>query len=81
MAKFTLTTAQRFLLGIIACVESGVTSPEDAVDELKELKAKSAQAGILFKADYTLADFEKLREIYVSSYVASETEFDESTSY
>jgi hypothetical protein len=66
----TLTEAQRLLRGIITSVESGVTLPEDAVEELAELKTKAA--GLNFKADYTLADFQKIRENYVSTYDSSE---------
>lgn len=76
----TLTEAQRLLLGIITSVESGVTSPEDAVEELAELKTKAA--GLNFKADYTLENFQKIRENYVSTYEASdEPSYEPSESY
>ncbi len=67
----TLTEAQRLLLGIITSVESGVTTPEEAVEELNDLREKAGKAGIPFKADYTLTDFEKIRENYVSTYESS----------
>lgn len=78
MAQFTLTEAQRLLLGIITSVESGVTSPEDAVSELKEVKAKAVLAGLTFKADYTVDEFIKIRENYVSTYDTSEPVVEES---
>jgi len=68
----TLTEAQRLLLGIITSVEAGVTTPEEAVDELNDLREKAGKAGIPFKVDYVLADFVKIRENYVSTYDTSE---------
>jgi hypothetical protein len=64
----TLTEAQRLLLGIIISVESGVTTPEEAVDELNELNTRAETANLNFKADYTLADFEEIRADYLSNY-------------
>ncbi len=85
MAKFTLTEAQRLLLGIIASVESGVTTPEEAVAELSSLRTRTKEAGVNFKADYELADFQKLRQNYVSTYETSEPyvepSYEESSSY
>lgn len=81
----TLTEAQRLLLGIINSVESGVTTPEEAVEELTKLKANAAKAGLTFKADYTLADFTKIRTEYAAEYEASEPyvepSFESSESY
>ncbi len=71
----TLTEAQRLLLGIITSVEGGVTTPEDAISELEELKSR---AGANFRADYTVDDFIKLRENYVSQYETSTTYVEES---
>jgi hypothetical protein len=67
----TLTEIQRTLLGIIVAVESGVTTPEEAVDELNKLKAKAAKAGLNFRADYLLADFQEIRKNSISSYESS----------
>ncbi len=81
MAQFTLTEAQRLLLGIITSVESCVTSPAEAVQELTTLKSRAVAAGINFKAyNYTLADFQKIRDNYVSTYDTSET-YESSASY
>ena len=56
----TLTEAQRLLLGIITSVEAGVTTPEEAVEELNDLKDRAEEAGFPFDADYTLVDFENI---------------------
>lgn len=81
----TLTEAQRLLLGIISSVEGGITTPEDASEELAELKEKAAKAGLNFKADYTVDDFIKIRESYVSQYETStpyvEPSYESSESY
>lgn len=74
----TLTEAQRLLLGIISSVESGVTAPEEAVDELNDLREKAGKAGVPFKADYVLADFEKIRQNYVAQYETSAPYVEES---
>ncbi len=58
-----MTPSEKLLLGIIASVESGVTTPEDAVIELAELKTKTG-----IKADYMLADFQKIREEALSTF-------------
>jgi hypothetical protein len=58
----TLTTLQQLLLGIMASVESGVTSPEAGFDELAELKAQAREAGIDFTADYSVEDFQRMLE-------------------
>ena len=68
----TLTEVQRLLLGIIASVESGVTTPEEAVRELNDLKVKAVVSGLRFKAAYTLEDFQKIRQNYISTYESSE---------
>ncbi len=85
MAQFTLTEAQRILLGIITSVESGVTTPEEAALELSSLKARASTAGVNFKADYTVADFQKIRENYVTTYDTSapyeEPSYEYSNSY
>jgi len=73
--KLSLVKAQRLLMGIIASVESGITSPEEALAELASLK-KQAPDG--FEADYTLEDFQRIREDYSSSYDSS---YEASTSY
>ena len=71
MGPFTLTQAQRLLLGIITSVESGITTPEEAVSELKVLQDRAFHEGLTFKSDYTADDFTKLRENYVSQYETS----------
>lgn len=81
MAQFTLTEAQRILLIIIANVESGGFSPEDAVRELKKLKSTADAAGLLFKAEYTLSDFQAIRKAQVSTYDFSEPYIESSSSY
>jgi hypothetical protein len=81
MAQLSLTEAQRILLGIITSVESGVTTPEAAVEELSGLKTRAAAENLPFKADYTLADFEKIRQNYVSTYDSSTPYVDVETSY
>jgi hypothetical protein len=77
----TLTEAQRLLLGIISSVESGITTPEEAVTELADLKAKAVKANIpTFQADYTLENFQSIRDAYVSEYESSyEPTYDTST--
>lgn len=77
MAKLTLTQAQRVLLGIVTSVESGVTTPEEAVNELALLKKEAKEAGLNFTANYTLADFEKI-QADASVYDLSTSTFDES---
>jgi hypothetical protein len=67
MPKLTLTEAQRILLGIIESVEVGNFTAEEAVQELTELKADAERAGLNFRADYTLADFQKIREMFLST--------------
>lgn len=85
MAPLTLTQAQRLLLGIITSVEAGYTTPSDAVTELKTLKDQAASAGLLFKADYTEEEFQKLRENFTSTYESStpyeEPSYESSSSY
>jgi hypothetical protein len=76
-----LTDAQRTLLGIIASVEAGVTAPEDAVKELALLKNRAKISGLSFKADYTLSDFQKIREAYASTYDYNEVYVESSSSY
>lgn len=78
MAKLTLTQAQRVLLGIVTSVESGVTTPEEAVNELALLKKEAKEAGLNFTANYTLADFEKIQADSASVYDSSTSTFDES---
>ena len=78
----TLTDVQRLFLDIIALLEIGLTTPEGAVEELNDLKQRAKIAGVLFKADYTLMDFEKIRENYLSvydmyDYDAYDDEYDE----
>jgi len=81
----TLTEAQRLLLGIISSVESGVTTPDEAAEELQNLRYRATQAGVNFRADYTVDDFTKIRENYVSTYETSqpyvEPSYESSESY
>ena len=58
MAQFTLEEAQEALIGIITSVEAGVTSPEDAVEELAAVREESVPE---FKPNYTLGDFQDIR--------------------
>lgn len=73
----TLTDAQRLLLGIIASVESGVTTPEDAVTELAGLKEKATAAGLNFRADYTLQDFQDIRQKEIETYESDAYYYDD----
>ena len=81
MPKLTLTEVQRRLLEIIGSVESGVTSPSEAVTELGDLKDAATDAGLTFQADYTLEDFQKIRATELSTYDTSEESYVPSTSY
>lgn len=72
MAQLTLTEVQRTLLGIVSSVESGVTTPEAAVDELTRLKSRASEAGLKFSPLYTLEDFQNLRANQLSQYETSE---------
>jgi hypothetical protein len=74
----TLTELQRLLLGIVSSVESGVTTPAEAANELANLKARAVSAGLKFHADYTEDDFQKIRENYVSMYETSTPYVEES---
>jgi hypothetical protein len=79
-SKFTLTDAQRRLLDIVFYVENGTFTPQEAFSELTDLKQDAASAGLQFKAEYTLEDFQKLRSDYMSTYESS-VEFVESEPY
>jgi hypothetical protein len=65
---FTLEGAQTRLLEIIASVETGIYTAEEAVDELNDLKADSDKDGLGFHADYQLEDFQHIRKSYLSLY-------------
>jgi hypothetical protein len=65
---FTLTEAQRRLHTILNATEGGIYTPEEAVKELADLKQDADKAGLKFQADYTLADFQKLRTDFLSEY-------------
>jgi len=81
MPKLTLTEAQRRLLEIIGAVEFGINSPQEAVNELNDLKKAAADAGLPFKAAYELSDFQKIRTDELSDYESSGELYEPSTSY
>ena len=66
--RFTLTSAQRRLLEIIASVETGIYTAEEAVEVLGDLRQDAEKAGLGFRADYTLADFQRIRSGYLSQW-------------
>jgi hypothetical protein len=68
VSTLTLTGVQRLLLGIIQSVEAGVTTPEDAFEELKDLKARALGNNINFTSDYSIADFKLIRVQHSSEY-------------
>lgn len=76
MAQLSLVDAQRNLLGIITSVEAGVTTPEEAVQELNGLKS---DAPLTFRPNYTLEDFQNIAKAAATTYESSTTEtFDSS---
>lgn len=75
MSKMSRITASRLLLGIITSVEAGVTTPEAAVEELKQLKSQAPEG---FKADFTIQDFNNIRANYAAAYESSEGDFETS---
>lgn len=85
MAQLSLTEAQRLLLGIVSSVESGITSPESAFDELTQLKSRASEAGLKFAAPYTVEDLQTLRANQLSEYETSapyvEPSYEPSDSY
>jgi hypothetical protein len=68
------------LLGIIASVDMGITSPVDAVEEVATLKAQAEAANLAFQANYTLEDFEKIRAEALVQYDSSDSTYDSSSS-
>jgi hypothetical protein len=56
-----MSVAQDLFLGIINSVETGLKTPEEAVTELADLKEEYG-----FKSDWTLADFQTLRNNFLS---------------
>jgi len=72
MKVLTRTSVQRTLLGIISSVESGVTTPESAEEELSQLIDEAEKAGLNFRPNYTVDDFRKIRENYVATYETSQ---------
>jgi len=77
MAKVSLVTSQRRLMGIISSVEAGVYTPEEAVVELNKLKEQAPES---FKADYTVEDFRRIYTEYAAQFDSS-TEFEDSTPF
>ena len=69
--SLTQVQASRLLLGIITSVESGSTTPEDAVKELEQLKSQAPEG---FKAAFTQVDFQRIRENYAAIYESSQEE-------
>jgi len=67
----TLTDVQRELLDIIRDVEEGNRTPESAVRELESLKSRATTAGLKFRADYSLEDFQKIATAAASTYDSS----------
>jgi hypothetical protein len=64
MAKLSEVQASRTLLGILASVESGVTTAEDARVELDQLR-DSAPETFRTRVNYTVGDLKKLRQDYI----------------
>ena len=81
MPRLTLTEVQRRLLEIIRDIESGLVTPEKAVTELTNLKAAASDAGVSFRAEYTLEDFQNVRKTQLSEYDESTESYVPSTSY
>jgi hypothetical protein len=67
-----MNTAEDLFLGIIESVESGLMTPEEAVTELASLKQDYN-----FKSDYTLDDFQRIRESCLSTLPEDEDFFDD----
>ena len=76
MIETTRLTA-RAMLGIISSVESGVTTPEEAVVEVKELERRALECGAPFKNNYTLEDFQKIRKDYLSDYLLEDDDVED----
>jgi hypothetical protein len=55
-----LVEVQLVLLDIVTSVKEGTITPEKAVKEFEELKERATLAGLPFKANYVLADFQKI---------------------
>jgi hypothetical protein len=68
MCKTTITEAQRQLLEIITRVESDDVTPQEASTQLTTLKEFAPEE---FKADYTVADFQRIQTNALGSYQSS----------
>jgi hypothetical protein len=78
MAAFTLKEAQDNLIGIINSVEAGVMTPEAAVEELERLKEDAPSK---FTADWTLEDFQTVRDKAASSSYDDYDNYDDDDNY
>jgi hypothetical protein len=77
----TLTEPQRRLLEIISSVENGIYTPEEAVTEFQDIKRDMEKAGLPLApeyalAEYTLADFQRIRENALASYESNDDSFE-----
>jgi len=70
----TLSGAQDTMLNIITSVESGAITPEEAVNQLNDLKADVKRAGIDFEVEWTLADFQTVRDNDLPTYELNDDE-------
>ena len=70
----TLSGAQDTMLNIITSVESGAITPEEAVNQLNDLKADVKKAGIDFEVEWTLVDFQTVRDNDLSTYELNDDE-------
>jgi len=70
----TLSGAQDTMLNIITSVESGAITPEEAVQQLNDLKADVKKAGIDFEIEWTLADFQTVRDNDLATYELNDDE-------
>lgn len=65
MATLTVRQAEKNLLGIILDVECGFSTPEKAVEEQAALLEQAPEE---FQAEYTLEDFQRIRDNALSTY-------------
>ena len=73
MKPISLIDAQRALIGVISSVEAGLTTPQEAVEELSAIRDASPES---FRPDYTLEDFQRIVENAKGSYKPSTDDFD-----
>ena len=70
--NFTRRDAEERLLDIIEGTEDGFYTPEEASREVGYLERDAERAGLNYKTDYTLEDFQKIRESALSNYLLSD---------